>query len=264
MLRECIEWLLAPGSREGRTLGLDREAVAIAARYRRRHAAWDPHLSATRSAILEAAATCPGRGTALLLGSGACLDVPLAELAARFSRVVLADALHPRSARRLARSLGNVRLVEADLTGLGRAAARVGKGKDVLPDPLPVPDLSLGRDPDFTASVNLASQLPLPLARLLGSRLDAASLDRLARQVIEAHFRALARLSGRVCLVCDLAWEKVDAGVVMETRDALEGARLPPPDRTWTWSIAPRPEESFSYDRQNRVGAWLDFTGPRP
>lgn len=260
MLRECIEWLLCPGSRVGRTLGLDREAVAIAARYRRRRADWAPHLAATRAAVLESAGACAERGTALILGSGACLDVPVAELAERFARVVLVDALHPRSAKRLAKALGNVRLVEADITGL-TGKARAGRGG--LPD-VPVPDLTFGWKPDFTASVNLASQLPIPLSRLLDVRLDATAYARLGRAVVESHVRALSRLPGRVCLICDLTWEKVTGATVAEVRDALVGAVLPPPDRTWIWTIAPRPEESLAYDRQNRVGAWLDFASARP
>lgn len=260
MLRELFDLLWSPGTRLARSLGLDREAVAIAARYRRRGEAWAPHLAATREAVLAAAGAGPGRGTAVILGSGACLDVPVAELAGMFARVVLVDAHHPRAARRLAKACGNVRLVAADVTGLaGRVrTARRGRGEPL--GPAPAPSLCFGREPDFTASVNLASQLPLSLAKALGRRLDAAALAALGRGVVAAHFEALARLPGRVCLVCDLAWEKTDGGAVIETEDALAGVALPDPDRTWTWRIAPRPEESFSYDRQNRVGAWLDFS----
>jgi hypothetical protein len=261
MLREWIELLFSPGSRLARRLGLDREAVAIAARHRRRQAAWAPHLEATQGCLLDAAAACPAGGTALILGSGACLDVPVAALAARFATVVLVDAHHPRPAGRLAKSLANVRLIEADVTGLAHTAQRVRWSKAALPRPLPVPvpDLSFGLVPDFTASVNLASQLPLPLAGLLGRRLEAKALADLGREVITAHFEALARLPGRVCLVCDAVWEQVDQGAVLWRHDALEGVVPPTPDRSWTWSIAPRPEESFSYDRQNQVRAWLDF-----
>jgi len=260
MLRELFEWLTCPGTGPGRTLGLDREAVAIAARYRRQRAAWAPHLAASRQAILDAAAACPGRGTALVLGSGACLDVPVAELAARFATVVLADAHQPRPARRLAKRHPNVRLVTADLTGLAETARRVRRRGGTLPEPLPTPDVRLGTRPDLTVSVNLASQLPLAVLRLLGSRLEEAAQDRLAREIIEAHFAALARLPGRVCVVCDARWERVEKGRITAVTDALYGARPPAPERTWTWNIAPRPEESPSSDRRNQVWAWLDFT----
>lgn len=259
MLRELCEWLLTRETGPARGLHLDREAVAIAARYRRRHEAWAPHLAATRRLILDAAAACPQRGTALVLGSGHCLDVPLPELAAAFARVVLVDAHHPRAARHLAGNWSNVRLVTADLTGLAGWARQAARGKAGLPRPLPVPDLACGERPDFTASVNLASQLPQPFGKLLGRRLSEEALADLGRELVEAHFAALAGLPGRVCLVCDLAWERLAEGRVTAASDALAGAARPAPDREWLWDIAPRPEESFSHDRRNRVGGWLDF-----
>ena len=250
-----------PGDRPGQglELGLDREAVAIAARYRRQSAAWAPHLDATRQLIRDAAAACPGRGTALVLGTGPCLDVPLAALAARFASVVLVDLHHPRSVRRLVRSRPGVRLVEADLTGLAPMALATARGRAGLPRPVPVPDLSFGLRPDFTVSANLASQLPIPLARLLRRRLTEPVLDALGQELIAAHFAALARLPGRVCLVCDASWQLVEDGRITAMTDILEGLRPPLPDRTWTWDIAPRPEASFCADRRNLVWGWLDF-----
>jgi len=187
MLRELFEWLLSRGTGPGRRLGLDREAVSIAARHRRQSEAWEPHLAATRQCLLDAAAACPQGGTALVLGSGACLDVPLSALAARFDTVVLADAHHPRPARRLARAFPNVRLMPVDLTGLAGPAGQVARHGGTLPRPLPIPDLSLGLRPDLTVSVNLASQLPIPLLRLLGSRLDETaqtdSAERSSRRI---------------------------------------------------------------------------------
>ncbi len=122
--------------------------------------------------------------------------------------------------------------------------------------------------PDLTVSVNLASQLPLPLAKLLGRRFSEGQLERLGALVVEAHFTALARVPGRVCVACDVAWERIEEGKVVNSRDALSGARRPRPERIWTWDIAPRPEESFSHDRRNLVHGWLDFArclgGPGP
>lgn len=259
MLRELFEWWLSGGSRLARSLGQDREAVAIAARYRRCREAWEPHLAATRSLVLEAARACPGRDTVLVLGSGPCLDVPVAELANLFRTVVLADAHHPWPAKALARRHANVRLVVADLTGLVGPLRALGRRGTAPPDPLPRPDLALGLIPDLTASVNLASQLPIPLERLAGGRLDAAALGALGTGVVEAHFEALCRLPGRVCLCCDAAWERLAQGRVTDRRDALAGARRPPPERSWYWDIAPRPEESHSHDRRNLVHGWLDF-----
>lgn len=254
MLRELLAWLRDRGTPLARELGLAREAVSIDARHRRCHRAWASHLEATRAFVLTAAEASPASGTALILGSGACLDVPVAKLAARFDRVILVDAHHPRPARLLARRHANVRLVAADVTGQARAARH-----GVPPLPVPPPDPVPGVRPDFTASVNLASQLAIPFYGLLGDTVPEDRLQAFLHALVRAHFDWLAGLPGRVCLVCDTAWERVDGEKLLERRDALEGVVLPPPDRSWVWSIAPRPEESLAYDRQNRVAGFLDF-----
>lgn len=259
MLRELMALWRDRGSPLARILGQDREAVSIDARHRRCRAAWETHLAATRALILEAAAAVPEGGTALILGSGACLDVPVAELAARFESVVLVDAHHPRRARRIAREHPGVRLVEADATGLARLAREAARGRARLPDPVPPPDPVPGIAPAFTASVNLASQLPIPFYGLLGEGIAEEARQAFYQGLIRAHLDWLAGLPGRVCLACDTVWERVDGERSLERRDALEGLGLPPPDRTWIWSIAPRPEESHAYDRQNRVAGFLDF-----
>lgn len=259
MLRELFSLWRDRGSRLARSLGQDREAVSIDARHRRCREAWLPHLQATRSLLLDAAATAPGRELAVMLGSGACLDVPVAELAERFRQVVLVDAHHPRAARELPRRFPNVRLVAADATSLVQTARDAARGRVRLPCPPPLPDPLPGLRPDFTASVNLASQLPIPFYKLLGRRLAETDCQAFYRGIVTAHFDWLAGLPGRCCLVCDTAWERADGEEILERRDALEGVVLPPPDRNWVWRIAPRPEESSAYDRQNRVVGYLDF-----
>lgn len=259
MLRELFALWRERGSAVARRLGLDREAVSIEARYRRCHEAWQPHLAATQRVLDEAAQACPAGGTALILGSGACFDVPLETLAERFGQVVLLDAQHPRRARRLAAALPNVRLVAADVTGMADAARAAGRGRGLLPDPVPRPDPLPGLRPDFTASVNLASQLPIPFYGLLGRKVPEAARQAFCRGLIRAHFEWLAGLPGRACLVCDSAWQRVRGERMLESRDALEGVALPPADRSWIWRIAPSPEESAAYDRQNRVVGFLDF-----
>ena len=260
MLRELLSFWLDRGSRFARRFGYDRDAVCIAARHRRCREAWAPHLEAARTLILESAATACGRETAVILGSGLCLDVPVAELCARFHRVFLVDAHHPRSSRKLAGKFPNARLVAADVTGMTLAVERaVAKGSP-LPSPAPVPDPLPGVVADFTASVNLASQLPLPFYKVLGARVPEAVLGGFCRALIEAHFDWLGNLPGRTCLLCDKAWQRFDGGRLIESQDALEGAALPGPDRVWTWRIAPSPEESFAYDRHNLVWGYRDFS----
>jgi len=259
MLRELFTLMRDRGSHVARRLGLDRESVSIAARHGRCRAAWAPHLDAAQQLILEAADACPGRGTAVILGSGLCLDVPVAALSERFATVLLVDAHQPRATRNMAKRFPNVRCVAADVTGMAQEAAQAAKTRTPLPRPIPLPDPLPGVRPDFTVSVNLASQLPIPFYKLLARHRDTAEFAAFCQGLIETHFRWLSGLSGRVCLLCDTAWQRVDGDRIIENRDALEGVVLPPPDRSWIWSIAPRPEESPAYDRQNLVWGYRDF-----
>jgi hypothetical protein len=263
MLRELFALWRDRGSRAARRFGHDREAVSIAARHRRCHAAWAPHLEAVKAFILESAATAAGTGTAVILGSGLCLDVPLAELCTRFREVFLVDVHHPRQARALAKRYRNIRLIETDVTGMVQSADFAAKSATPLPHPVPVPDPLPGLTADFTASVNLASQLAIPFRKILDGKTPEAELAAFCRGLIEAHVRWLESLPGQTCLVCDRTWQCVDGEEILESLDALEGVVLPPPDRSWIWRIAPRPEESHAYDRQNQVWGYCDIKAAR-
>ena len=52
---------------------------------------WAPHIEHSHRRILEAADLAAGRSVATVLGAGSCAEIPLAELAERFERVVLVD-----------------------------------------------------------------------------------------------------------------------------------------------------------------------------
>jgi hypothetical protein len=132
MIAEALEWLVTPCPPYARRLGLLTESIAISARHRRCRKAWAPHLAATQQAILEAIERTPRRRTALVMGSGALLDVPLAELADAFEHVLLVDLVHPWPARLKTRHLPQVTHVTDDVTG---ALEAVGRGELVGPRP---------------------------------------------------------------------------------------------------------------------------------
>lgn len=254
MLAEIAEYLFTPCPPLTRGLGYLKESIAISARARRCRAAWRAHLENCRAVVLEAARACPGRGTALILGSGALLDIPVEELAAMFGQVVLADLIHPLGARRRIRELGNVRMDTTDVTG---ALEEVASGR--MPEPVPpapYPDLA----PDLVVSANILSQLPLlPVARLEArGAFRPAALDAFARRLREEHLSWLARFPGVTCLITDTAWSDGD-----QAGNLLPGIGLPAPDRAWTWTIAPRPEIHPDRDVTHAVSAFLRFPRPR-
>mgnify|MGYP000919478531 CR=1 FL=1 len=262
MLRELLAWLATPCPGPARRLGLAAESVAIAFRHRRCARAWTPHLERCQALVLASARACPGRDRAVVLGSGPLLDVPLAELSGLFGRVVLADAVHPRPARRAAAALPNVELLEFDATGLHRDLAglcRAGRG----PLPSPGPPALPGPRPDFLVSLNLLSQLPIrPLAALRRSLADPdeAGLRDLARGLVAAHLAWLPGAAGRVCLVTDLAREVRGEAGVLERTDLLHGAVLPPGE-DWEWLLAPRPEARPDADVVHLVRGIADLAG---
>ncbi len=118
MLAECLTFLTTPCPWRLRRLGYLGQVIGTQSRFRRCRSAWAPHLENCRRTILEAARSVADRRKATVLGSGLLLDVPLAELAATFKEVALVDVLHMRSARRAAARFPNVRLVEADVSGV--------------------------------------------------------------------------------------------------------------------------------------------------
>ncbi|KAF0234187.1 MAG: hypothetical protein FD177_1099 [Desulfovibrionaceae bacterium] len=252
MLAELVEYLLTSCPLPARKLGYLTEAVAIRARHRRCRAAWQSHLENSRAAIMEAAQASSGRKCALVLGSGALLDVPVEQLARMFERVVLADVVHPLAARWRVRRLYNVRCMTLDVTGTLAALAH-GPG---IPDstPLALCDLLKREAPDLIVSANILSQLPLlPLRRLKASGLHAPlELEAFASRLLAEHVSLLEACPGTACLIADIRWHGT-SGI----ENPLRGALLPPPVRTWTWNVAPRPEISRDHDVYHEVGFFL-------
>lgn len=248
MLREVWEYLTTSASPLARRLGYVTEGVALGARHRRQHHAWTPHVAEAQRFVLEAA----GGGRRLLVaGSGRLIEVPLAALADRFDEVVLADLVHPRLVHRLSRRFANVTLIERDLCGrlAGVLAGVPGEGRP--------PDL--GRF-DAAVSCNLLSQLPvLPLEALEKRGVGAEERAAFARTLIEEHVAWLRASAGVAALFTDVETEWVADDRTTRREDSLWGVPLPPPDRTWTWDIAPHGEHDRHHALRHRVAAWRDL-----
>jgi hypothetical protein len=258
MIQEWLWSATATASRTARQLGYVRDFARYKARWKRNTQAWQPHLDRSRSFILQAAEKASRKELAVVAGSGLCLDVPLRELARIFRKVLLIDLVHPREVAVLARNLGNVELLEHDLTGaLAALQHALDTGK---PPVLPTqpPDFLGDLGPDLVVSANTLSTLPLiPMERLwLTGRFADTDLEDVARRIIEIHLAWLRATPGVRCLLTDLSW--ISAGR-NETRAAnpLHGTPLPPPERYWNWMAAPKPESHPDRDVVHTVGAIL-------
>lgn len=265
MLPKLLHRLLvrcAPGARE---LGLAHEHVALAGRAHRVQAAWASHLSASRAAILEAVSRCTERRRAIVIGAGACRDVPVAELAAQFAEVILIDVVIGLTARRLARhSRGRVRTIAWDVTGALRALSEQpsrldAKGVENL-FARASPPAPPGGEADLIISANCMSQLGLVPAHYWDpNRRDESFQDRCARAAARVHLTWLAARSGVRVLLSDVArLDIAPDGRTLKRESVIDGLPLRAPDRTWRWDLAPIPEWSAKFHRVHEVGVWFD------
>ena len=240
---DFLEGMFLRCPRHVRVMGYLDEIIAIGARCRQVCEDWAPHLERSKAIVRQAIAQTQPRRTAVIFGSGRLQDVPLADLAAAFERVVLVDIVHVGDVRRECRHFQNVELASLDITQVSEALYHLGpKG-----GPLPCSRPTLFHDDpsvDLVASMNLLSQLPYtPLHYLRRwSRFSDRDLEDFARHLIEAHLEFLARFTATVCLIADREYLTLDTDDrVAETRGALHGVELPWPGEEWIWRLAPRP-----------------------
>ena len=203
------------------------------------------------SAFPPGAGTAPGvrRATENSLVHRIRLDVPLHDLAGDFSEVVLVDIFHSPAVRAWAAQYPNVYLEEADLTGLVESMA---EGEIAAEPPLPTfPEA----DGDLVVSLNLLGQLPLIPLRHVPNKQAKAYGEAIQRQ----HLRALQALAGRVCLITETHREYIEDGEVDAVEPTLGDIKLPEPDESWLWNLAPAPELERDRDLRLRIAAYSDF-----
>lgn len=278
MIGLWLESLLTPCPRHLRQMGFLREQLAIEDRYQRNRASWEPHLASSRTAILDAADSCKQRRTALILGAGLINDVPLAELAARFQRVVLADILHlPRNRRKAEAVAPNITCVDFDCTAVVEKLWQVGNTLDddaaisLFRQASPGLPPGLASGCDLTVSLNLASQLGHLPAKWLEKghpRDDAFSLH-LRRAAALRHLEWLQDLPGVRLLIADRALVVRGLDESEAEREVILGeGDLEPPCDTWVWRFAPAPEWDRRHHLELEVGAYVswgsDFPTGRP
>ncbi|MCW8835360.1 MAG: hypothetical protein OQJ99_03205 [Rhodospirillales bacterium] len=261
MLYEWVSYLTTPCPRHLRAMGFLREQIGIVSRYRRCAEDWAPHVEKTGGVILAAAGRCRTKGRALILGAGPGFDLPLNALCAGFEEVVLADVLHPRPLRRRAAAYPNLRLLTLDVIGILEplyAFVRAG-GKGDLPDPRSAPDFTAGYD--LVASVNLLSQLPVfPREYLEGeTQLSSEVLDAYCGAIVETHLERMAGAEGVACLISDYSRILGRSGIVSSRRNTLYEAVLPFGGLSWTWNLAPRPEQDPHNDVSLLVRGYSDL-----
>jgi len=276
VLAEAVKYagarLLGQGDRHGHLA----QQVALWARHKRHAAAWAPHMERCRALALAAARACPeeARRTALVLGSGLLLEVPLDGLSALFERVVLADMAFLPEVRARAARLGNVVTLEVDLTGRLDQLDQLDRldrldRLDTAPSIPPEIGTIVSGGPvesaglaalaaqlpglDFAYSANLLSQLPLFALAALPSGMEEERRAQLAAELVRQHLDGLRSLGCPACLVTDVTERGLRRGVVDYEADLLFGVDPGPGGERWTWRMAPRGEAVPGLDVEREV-----------
>lgn len=268
MLHEWWYWLRTRSSPSARRVGHLAEAIALTARARRQRQAWAAHLQHSQGAIVQQMSRCRRYRTALVLGAGNCLDVPVSALARQFERVLLVDIVKLAPLDRLLRQHANLHFLEHDLTGIvdrlhacrGRVAAYE---LAAWPPPAASTLAWLGdavTDIDFVVSANVLSQLPVKPVDYLqrqSPQLPLAELNAFAWRLLRAHVALLQSFNGPVCLITDdrqRTWNL--AGELVESVELVSALGLA--DRVqarWRWPVAPRGELGRGYHAEHDVVA---------
>jgi hypothetical protein len=237
------------------------QAIALRGRYRRRRAGWQPHLDKTKEFILGAARKCQKRDKVVVLGSGLLLDVPIEALADIFHEVVLVDVVHLPEVRKRIRQYKNVRTLQGDITNVAEKLYwDVQQGQNELPlsEPsIPEADASTG----LVISLNILSQLstiPQDYVRKKLPEHDEETIAAWCDQIHETHYQALKALPCEVCLIADHEYVcKNKEGNVIEQGSTVGRVKLPEPDASWWWKIAPLGSASRHSSKELHVGAWF-------
>ena len=243
-------------------MGYVRELRALRARRNRCRSAWHSHLDRTRAVILDAAAQCEQRRSALVVGSGLLFDIPLEALSRQFESVVLVDIVHAWSVHRQAARFSNVRLLPLDVTGVVERCHALARRRSPAPLPQRPVECFTGEGFDLVASVNILSQLPVVPNGYMSRRIRAlaeADTKEFSRALVVNHLDWLCSFQGIACLVTDL--ERLCYGEcgLASREESLWGISLPEGGRDWMWDLAPKPEMYFHLDVRHRVGGYASF-----
>lgn len=260
MLYELYTYITTTSPQYVRHMDYLYEAIAMRGRYQRNRSAWQTHLDITRQQIVTAAERCHNRNKVVVLGAGLLLDVPLRELSAMFQEVALLDIVFLPEVRRKVRPYANVKLVQLDVTDMARTLyENFHSGNASLPAASPwVP--AIDENTGLVVSLNILSQLwVIPRTYVLKKlrNIEAEQVDDWCRQIVESHYAFLRSRSCSVCMIADYEFVKRDPeGLIVSRASTVSGLKLPAPDASWIWNIAPRGEERQFLSTELNVGAW--------
>lgn len=226
-------------------MGYFSDQEGIMRRYIREVQYWEPHLNHTKEFILNSAQS-KIRNKVAVLGSGWLLDVPLEELSTMFKEVWLFDIKHPYPVQSRALKLGNVRLVETDVSGFACSVYFTCREADPFNIHRLSPAVSFDlKDFDYVVSCNMLNQLDILLIDYIRqkTRLEKAEEQQLRKKVQQFHLSLLPE--AKSCVVSDIEELSVSIkGEVLETKPLVfDPVIYKPQEYSWIWHF----DNSFTY-----------------
>ncbi|MBQ1884210.1 MAG: hypothetical protein II165_04240, partial [Bacteroidales bacterium] len=99
-----------------RRMGYELEQKEYYLRYLSEIQNWSQHILNTKHFIVSSAKQCANHRSAVVLGSGWCIDVPVMELSRMFNEVYFVDLIHPQKVVAKFKEFENVKFISEDIT----------------------------------------------------------------------------------------------------------------------------------------------------
>ena len=115
-------------------------------------------------------------------------------------------------------------------------------------------------DLDLVISANVLSQLALEPIQQMPDDASDAHINALAARLIQAHYDDLKAFKCDVTLLTDTLMRTYDTSLsepLIEEHDLLYSLKLPTPDQSWTWHIAPLGIEAKHTAREHTVCGYI-------
>lgn len=223
-------------------LGYVNDQKGIISRYLRELEGWNPHMKNTQEFILSAADDIGGN-SALILGSGWWLDIPVDELIKKYKKVTFVDIAHPRQLQHRAKRYSNLQLIEADINA--NLMQCVYQLKEITNETVSALRLNTSEltfntiDFDFVVSVNLLNQLDILIVDYIKkkAKLSENTINKLREKIQQFHSSILPE--GKSCLITD--YEECTAKNTLEYETGkfdtkpLIYTQLPKAQQKWDW-----------------------------
>ena len=254
MIGEFLRYATTLAPERIRKFGYLKRLIALEFRAKRWESEWTSYIRNTRNLIIKAADLCDRQETAVILGSGLLLEVPLAALSERFERVYLVDIFHMPQVRREAKKYFNVKMLTGDITGVFIA---MKENRPPGPNyPAPPPRIPHLKDADLIVSCNCLTHLAPPFTDFFEKTRGFSELDsdKVAYQIMEQHAKAIAEeATGVGVIITDEDRIAMQDDKMVSRVDLLKALKLPHTptivhNEEWDWMAAPHPENHPTHD----------------